>query len=65
MPSKRKSSRACTVLILDNMDGYVFWALDGSGFIDANDLLAVLDLGADIALTQDAFLMGSQGFYSR
>lgn len=62
MPKQRKSSRACTVLILDNMERYVFRAADGSGFIDANDLVAVLDLGTDISLTQDTFLIGSQGF---
>lgn len=47
------------------MKGYFFRAVDRGSLVNADDLLTVLDLGADIALAQDTLLMGCQGFQGR
>jgi hypothetical protein len=57
LPKARKRTSACIVLILDNMGRGVFHTREGGSFINADNLVGVLDLGADIALAQDAFFI--------
>lgn len=62
LPSAKKRASAWIVLILDNMGRGIFHTREGGSFINADHLVGVLDLGADIALAQDAFFISGQWF---